>query len=129
MAAEQIQAALTGIWERSYPLVLKRVSMVEAATAELSKASPATQTVTVGRDEAHKLAGVLGTFGLDRGTRLARDLELHLNAACSQRDAATAEDLAAELRSVIESARPHTGQRPTAGAGYSRTPSGPAVQR
>jgi len=101
--AEQIQVDLAGVWDRAYPLVLERVTKVEEATVELSKASPGVETVAAGRDEAHKLAGALGTFGLDRGTRLARALERCL-CVLSSTDAPEAERLAAELRSVVENA-------------------------
>ncbi len=101
--AEQIQVGLAGVWDRAYPLVLERVTRVEKATVELSKASPRVETVVAGRTDAHKLAGMLGTFGLDRGTELARVLEGRLSSP-SAGEAAENKRLVAELRSTIEHA-------------------------
>jgi HPt (histidine-containing phosphotransfer) domain-containing protein len=103
--AEQIQVNLAGIWYRTYPLVLERLTKVENAAVELSKASPRVETVVAGHDEAHKLAGALGTFGLNRGTQLARALERRLSNFSRRQDAGETERLAAELRSTIERAR------------------------
>ncbi len=56
-------------------------------------------------EAAHKLAGVLGTFGLTRGTVLARELEINFSRgdgpdpASGKRLAA----IAAELRAMVES--------------------------
>jgi HPt (histidine-containing phosphotransfer) domain-containing protein len=54
---------------------------------------------------AHKLAGVLGTFGLARGTELARELELsysekELGGAMSSEKQ---KEATAELRAIVES--------------------------
>jgi HPt (histidine-containing phosphotransfer) domain-containing protein len=105
MTAEQIQVELTGVWDRAYPLVLERVTKIENAAVELRKASPMVETVTTGHDEAHKLAGALGTFGLNRGTQLARTLERRLSTLGRRQDVGETECLAAELRSTIERAR------------------------
>lgn len=54
---------------------------------------------------AHKLAGVLGTFGLTRGTDLARELEINFSRENGP-DPTYAERLAAiaaELRAMVES--------------------------
>ena len=53
--------------------------------------------------EAHKLAGVLGTFGLPQGTELAREAET-IYAAAAGIDSPTAQrlaEIAARLRSLI----------------------------
>jgi len=112
IAAEQIRGDLASVWVRIYPLVLERLTRIENATAELSKSSPRVETVTTGREEAHKLAGALGTFGLDRGTQLARALERCLSDPRRSQDVAEAEHLVANLRATIERAR--VGQPGTA---------------
>lgn len=60
--------------------------------------------VGAGRDQAHMLAGVLGTFGLDRGTALARDLEEHLDRPEAREEATRLGQVAAELRAVVDGA-------------------------
>jgi hypothetical protein len=105
-AAEQVQAALGDVWDRAYPVVFERVDTIEKAVAELSKRHPQAEPIDAGRAEAHRLAGVLGTFGLARGTVLARALEERLSAPGGTEEAVEAKRLAVELRSVIERARP-----------------------
>jgi HPt (histidine-containing phosphotransfer) domain-containing protein len=102
---EQVQVTLCDIWDRAYPVVLERVRTIEDAIAELSKQHPQGKPIDAGRADAHKLAGTLGTFGLDRGTELARALEARLSASSSTEKATETKRLAAELRSTIERAR------------------------
>jgi HPt (histidine-containing phosphotransfer) domain-containing protein len=66
---------LFALWERSRHTVAERAALLQAA-AELwndNQLDAATKLSAV--DSAHKLAGVLGTFGLPRGTDLAREAE------------------------------------------------------
>ena len=66
---------LFGLWERSRHTVVERAALLRTA-GELwnqDRLDAATQMRAV--DSAHKLAGVLGTFGLPRGTDLAREAE------------------------------------------------------
>ena len=56
--------------------MIERAALLCKAADLLSqnRLDPATQSNAV--DSAHKLAGVLGTFGLARGTDLAREAEI-----------------------------------------------------
>ncbi len=101
---EQVQAALAAVWERERPVLLERVAAVERAAAASAGGAPGgpapgAETIEAGRAAAHKLAGVLGTFGLGRGTELARELEARLGEADPGLPG-----LAAELRAVVEGA-------------------------
>jgi len=76
--AEQtaLTEALDRMWIRFLPEMRQRVAILEMAAEAF-----AANTLTIPQQEsagaaAHKLAGVLGTFGLIRGTELARELEL-----------------------------------------------------
>ncbi len=72
---QKLQVMLSGLWERSRHTVAERAALLQTA-GELwnqNQLDPATQRRAV--DSAHKLAGVLGTFGLPRGTDLAREAE------------------------------------------------------
>jgi HPt (histidine-containing phosphotransfer) domain-containing protein len=67
---------LSGLWERSRHTVAERAALLKTA-GELwndNRLDAATRLRAV--DSAHKLAGVLGTFGLPRGTDLAREAEV-----------------------------------------------------
>src|ERR1700733_2269966 len=101
---EGIESALAEVWRRSGPLLEERLTAIELAIAELSGRSAEPTVVEAGRDQAHMLAGVLGTFGLDRGTALARDLEEHLGRPQEGAETARLADVAAELRAVVDGA-------------------------
>ena len=66
-------------------------------------------------DAAHKLAGVLGTFGLPRGTELAREAEetFGRESALSRPTVARLDALLAELEELIRTAGPTTRGNPS----------------
>jgi HPt (histidine-containing phosphotransfer) domain-containing protein len=66
---------ISALWERSRHTVVERAALLRTAGEMLidNRLDQATQRSAV--DSAHKLAGVLGTFGLPRGTDLAREAE------------------------------------------------------
>jgi HPt (histidine-containing phosphotransfer) domain-containing protein len=71
-----MQSMISALWERSRHTVAERAQLLQSA-GELwndNQLDAATKLRAV--DSAHKLAGVLGTFGLPRGTDLAREAEL-----------------------------------------------------
>jgi HPt (histidine-containing phosphotransfer) domain-containing protein len=116
-ATSDIPAALARIWDRAQPTLLARVTAIDQAIAELRKKRATKAQIEAGHSEAHRLAGVLGTFGLERGTELARELEQKL----SEPDAKEAVDLqrlAAALRQLVECADSghHATDTPTVGA-------------
>jgi HPt (histidine-containing phosphotransfer) domain-containing protein len=72
---KKLQSLLAGLWERSRQTITERIETLQqarflAAANELDE--PARLRAV---DSAHKLAGVLGTFGLPHGTELAREAE------------------------------------------------------
>lgn len=72
---EKMQSMISALWERSRHTVAERAQLLQNA-GELwhnDRLDAATKLRAV--DSAHKLAGVLGTFGLPRGTDLAREAE------------------------------------------------------
>ncbi len=70
----------------------QRVLSVEAAVAAIAAGKLGDMLRAAGERDAHKLAGALGTFGLQHGSALARELEESLGAA-RQPGAADARDL------------------------------------
>jgi HPt (histidine-containing phosphotransfer) domain-containing protein len=73
---QKLQAMIAVVWDRSRHTVVERAALLRAAADLLMEGclDEATQMKAV--DSAHKLAGVLGTFGLSRGTDLAREAEV-----------------------------------------------------
>ena len=101
---QKLQAMLSALWSRSRHTVAERAAQLqEAGTLLLEhRLDEATQLSAV--DSAHKLAGVLGTFGLPRGTDLAREAEVLFGRADKpeQAEVERLQVLMAELVSLIE---------------------------
>ncbi|OAB58948.1 transcriptional regulator [Phormidium willei BDU 130791] len=65
--------AIQALWQRIKPNVLKRVDRLEEGISALAAHDETLQGTA--RQEAHKLAGSLGTFGYHYGSSLARKIE------------------------------------------------------
>jgi HPt (histidine-containing phosphotransfer) domain-containing protein len=100
---DQLRDALAAIWTRSRPALLERQATIVRAVPELERHPDDLQLRESVRTEAHKLAGLLGTLGLPRGTELARAIEQRLDSAAPEPDFAELRRLAADLTAVIES--------------------------
>jgi len=99
---------MDGLWARFLPDIRARVSVLETTARAASEGALTATQCEAAHSAAHKLAGVLGTFGLTRGTVLARELEVML--ACKSslgRDAAPKlAEATGELRGMIENRKP-----------------------
>lgn len=73
---QKLQAMLAALWERSRHTVAERAALLQEAGTLLAQNQMDEATQLRAVDSAHKLAGVLGTFGLPRGTDLAREAEV-----------------------------------------------------
>ena len=95
-----LDRALDRIWTRARPKLLARVDAIDRAIDALDgDANP--DVIDTGRDAAHKITGLAGTFDLDDATRLARGLERALEDRAAA-DPAELRRQAGELRSVLE---------------------------
>ena len=93
-----INPAIAALWQRNQPQTLSRLDLLDqAATGPLTPALRG-EAIAI----AHKFAGSLGMFGFHEGTRIARDLEAHLESPTP--DATTLASLTAELRTSLNSA-------------------------
>lgn len=104
MSKPELSAAIDKLWARFLPEIQGRVAVLEAAAAAFAGNAMTDAQRRAASDAAHKLAGTLGTFGLTRGTVLARELEL-MYAEDGGADAAVGEKLAevaAELKGIVE---------------------------
>jgi HPt (histidine-containing phosphotransfer) domain-containing protein len=75
-AQQAMSEALDRLWRKFHPDMVERVSLLEAANNALSENKLSKDQQGNANSAAHKLAGVLGTFGLTKGTVLAREAEL-----------------------------------------------------
>jgi HPt (histidine-containing phosphotransfer) domain-containing protein len=100
-----LSAALDRLWTRFLPEIRERVAKIESAAQSLGHGELDTEQREAAASAAHKLAGVLGTFSLEHGTALARELELAFSGADAAHPDAAPRLAAktAELRAVIES--------------------------
>lgn len=99
-----LTAAINQLWTRFLPEIMQRVAALETA-ADASAANGLTlDQREAANAAAHKLAGVLGTFSLTRGTVLARELELTYSQEVGPDPAITKRlgSATAELRSIVE---------------------------
>jgi HPt (histidine-containing phosphotransfer) domain-containing protein len=109
-AETALSQVIEGLWIRFLPEINERVGILEEATSAAAANQLTEQRREMAEQAAHKLAGVLGTFGLSGGTDLARELETAFSSEASP-DANSARHLAAiaaELRAIVES-RPSNG--------------------
>jgi HPt (histidine-containing phosphotransfer) domain-containing protein len=96
----EIAEALKLLWQKFLPQIQERIAVMEAANRALLIESLSAEQREAAAAAAHKLAGVLGTFGLTDGTNLAREAEQiytsgsALDPATSPRLHAIAEQLA-----------------------------------
>lgn len=74
-ANEQLKLLLLKLWETSKATIAERLETIRQAQAQMAKNALKAVERKNAVDAAHKLAGILGTFGLPEGTELARQVE------------------------------------------------------
>jgi len=110
--AEAVRAAVRGVWERHRSTVLAQLEVLAAAADALRRGELGAAERAEARAVAHRLAGSLGTFGLDAASERAREAELLLHGS---RPIARAhgELLAAAASAIAREARAPQPEAPT----------------
>lgn len=98
MDREEIQRRLEGLWQRHLPEIADRVAVLERACAAVDAGTLSQEERKAATAAAHKLAGVLGTFGRTRGTEVAREVEGILETETGELEMRS---LVAELRQIV----------------------------
>lgn len=98
-AADKTATLLAALWVRNRPMVEERLVTLDRAAAAAAAGALAEELRADAAGNAHKLAGSLGMYGFDEGTRVAREIEVLLSGAAP--DAARLSSLIAELRGAI----------------------------
>jgi HPt (histidine-containing phosphotransfer) domain-containing protein len=104
-AQAALSAALDRLWTQFLPQVRERIAVLETAAKACATGPLTAERQQQAQSAAHKLAGILGTFGLTRGTVLARELEV-IYSRQNDSDPQLAERLmsaAVELRTIVAS--------------------------
>jgi HPt (histidine-containing phosphotransfer) domain-containing protein len=90
------------MWHKYLPDIRQRAQVLEDAARSATAGNLSQSERQAAQSAAHKLAGTLGTFGLNRGTELARELEQIYADAASTVSATHLSAIAAEIQSLIE---------------------------
>ncbi len=95
--------ALDRLWAQHLPTIEARVAILELTAAALGHREIKSEERAAANSAAHKLAGVLGTFGLTKGTVLAREAEILYSGdpGADPADTATLARIAAELKAIV----------------------------
>ena len=105
--ASPLTEAMNRLWTKFQPQMLERVTTLQKAAESAAKGTLDVTEQQTASSDAHKLAGVLGTFGLQEGTDLAREAE-NLYAGTLDGSAAISARLiqiAEQLQTIIASRR------------------------
>jgi HPt (histidine-containing phosphotransfer) domain-containing protein len=96
--------ALDQMWAKFLPQLEERVAVLGRAAEALAAGTLSLDMRAEANAAAHKLAGVLGTFGLTKGTILAREAEIIYSGEPEpDPDAATRlGQIAAELQTLVQ---------------------------
>jgi HPt (histidine-containing phosphotransfer) domain-containing protein len=73
--AQSLEELLNALWKNNYPILLERVKIMREASEKLVAGTLDAESRKAANSAAHKLSGVLGTFGLPEGSRLASQIE------------------------------------------------------
>jgi HPt (histidine-containing phosphotransfer) domain-containing protein len=105
MEQPALAEAINRLWARFHPEMIARVALLETAAAAFAENSLTFPQQQAANSAAHKLAGVLGTFSLTKGTVLARELEVMFSreSGPDPEEAKSLTSIAAELRTIVES--------------------------
>lgn len=98
--------AMARLWAKFLPEIERRLSVLEEAALALREGALSDERRVAAHAEAHKLAGSLGTFGLQRGTELARQAEHLLESEAAMQEPGASLlfcESVVELRSLIDS--------------------------
>ncbi|MGC2635596.1 MAG: Hpt domain-containing protein [Acidobacteriaceae bacterium] len=79
--AAAVAARLAQLWVKSRPVILERMDVLRTSHAALTANPDDAEARIRAREAAHKLSGVLGTFGLPGGSEAAHRIEACLTSA------------------------------------------------
>jgi len=96
--------ALNRLWRQFQPQMLERVTVLDCAIGPLAVGALTEEQLDEVNAAAHKLAGILGSFGLPEGTVLAREAESLLAGASEPNPVAAARvaRIVSDLRFLIQ---------------------------
>jgi len=79
-SADDLKEKLDDLWKKALPLMLRRLEVISRAHRALTEGALTDAVKEEAAQEAHKLAGSLGVFGLQGGSEAALEIEQLLSA-------------------------------------------------
>jgi HPt (histidine-containing phosphotransfer) domain-containing protein len=98
-AKDKTDALLAKLWVKIRPLVEERLLILDQAAAAALSGALGGELRKEAAGTAHKLAGSLGMYGYDEGTRVAREIEVLLGGTAP--DVAQLSRLIVDLRAAV----------------------------
>ena len=74
-SADKLSEQLQNLWQKHLPLMQSRVATIRVAIDALRQNRLTQEIRATAKEAAHKLAGSLGTFGLESASRDALEIE------------------------------------------------------
>lgn len=104
----EVEQKLDALWSENRAMVLQRLDMLERECWRWLRSPQDKTAALIVRDLAHKMAGLLGTFGMKRGSSIATTLErlAQMQPGARGTGASIVYALLTELRSVVQAGRP-----------------------
>lgn len=96
-SSEEVARKLDELWQRFLPAILLRVATIQTAIESLAAGHLDGELKANAAQEAHRLAGSLGTFGLARSSGMSSKIESLLSKSDS------IQSMAAELTKLLDS--------------------------
>jgi HPt (histidine-containing phosphotransfer) domain-containing protein len=103
-AAYELKQKMQVLWQKYLPEMRARLGTVHSAIETLSRRKLSNDLRNAAAHEAHKLAGSLGTFGLQRGSEIALEIEQSFSAHTifSESEIGRLQELAIQLQREFE---------------------------
>lgn len=95
---DTLRKQLDDLWQKHFPVIRSRIEAIQLAVDALRNNRLTQDLRAEAAREAHKLAGALGTFGLQSGSDAATEIEKLFSGGSS--DSVPAEKLSAYLDTV-----------------------------
>lgn len=112
-ANDKLHQLLLQLWITSKATVAERLETIRFAQKRMEQGKLDDVTRKQASDAAHKLAGILGTFGIPAGTELARQIEVAMEAK-ERPGSMSAEDLSEILAQLTHLINQKSSEIPSA---------------
>lgn len=101
-AENMVIESVNNIWQRNKESFTSQVVLFDLVVADLMSDTLSEQIQHAAKLEAHKMAGSLGSFGFNEGSRLAREIEELLESEAIKQQATQLQQLVSLLQQELE---------------------------